>query len=71
MLLSDGPGERDVSTWRRGVGKVTIVVADLVDVEVGSRPPFRKISRIGENFFRWDDVIEPRPDRVMWAMRSI
>ena len=45
VLLSDGPGERDVSTWRRGVGKVTIVVADLVDVEVGSRPPFKKISR--------------------------
>ena len=62
MLLSDGPGEGHVSTQRRGGGKVTMVVADLVDVEVGSRPPFK---RFRENFFRRDDVIGPRPDWVM------
>ena len=27
VLLSDGPGEGHVSTWRRGVGKITIGVA--------------------------------------------
>jgi hypothetical protein len=44
VLLSDGPGEENVSTWRRGAGKVTIVVADLVDVEVGSFKDFEKTS---------------------------
>jgi hypothetical protein len=62
---------RDVSAHgeERGTGKVTMVVVDLVDVEAGSRPPFKKISRnrdlIRENFFRWDDVINSRPDWVM------
>jgi len=48
VLLSDGPGKGHVSTRRREVGIVTIVVADIVDVEVGS---FNGSRDFRENFF--------------------